>query len=338
MKIIERIFSDFQGEFTSLLYELVNIREFKLSQALEIMKDSGKEVNEDKKTKKISNAAEFLYKGLKEGDLFSNLLKVCPYISFDSTYISFIRFAERTGRIEDVLDFLNKKNIRKKENTNKVIDALMYPCFVLFFAILIFFFLYFYLGKSLNADLLSDFTKGNRSFVFLPILFVVSFLLIFFLLIKNILGTNKIYEAFLSCSFLISAGIDLATAVCVAGIILGADSHEGRFFMDAGEKLGYGFSLRNAFFGDKKKTAQRLLKIKMGDFLYYAEKSDGRVDVFDKISTWINQRDEKRRNGFLKMIEPAFIGFTGIFLLSIFLSISMPFFSGGMNLFEGFYF
>lgn len=314
------------GDFTKALFDLVVIRKFELSQSLEIIKEN---YVEDKKKSNVQKSADYIYQSIKQGNLFSNALKLCPYIHFDKTYISFIRFAERTGRLESVLKFLNQKYIREKECANKLSEAMLYPSFVLIFAIGIFVFLIYFFIPQISEDFIY-----STNFIY-PFVLLILFVVLYSMFVKKSLGNNKIYEAFLACSFLMSAGIELSTAVCTAGVILGADCEEGRFFMDVGERLGYGFSLKNAFYGNNQRIAQKFLKVKINDFIYYAEKSDGKISVFDGITEHIQQMDDKKRAFCLKMAEPFFIIFIGIFVISMLICVLGPLYSVNIeNLFE----
>ena len=68
------------------------------------------------KTNIITLTAVNLYTALYNGSSFSNALKVCPFIEFGKDYISFISFAERSGKLEKTLGFLKEKLERNEQN------------------------------------------------------------------------------------------------------------------------------------------------------------------------------------------------------------------------------
>ena len=64
---------------------------------------------------------------------------------------------------------------------------------------------------------------------------------------------------------------------------------------------------------------------------FYAENSGGENDVFEKIASWINSRDEKRRAICFKLVEPFFISGTGLFLLVFLVNLVLPMMTQSMN-------
>ena len=266
--------------------------------------------------------------------------KICPAVAplrtspdavaidFDLVYISFMRFAERCGRLEKALDFLNKKCVREQQNTVKLVEASLYPAFVIVLAIFAGIFLFSYSSSLLGLE---DFTFERKqdfySSLIMAFLFLIVFCVIAFLVLRRTLGTNKLYEAFLATGFLVKGGESLANAVMNAVNILGYESKEGQLFAKAGENLSYGMSLKNSFelsdyFGSNS------LRCELEEAFFYAENSGGENDVFEKIALWLNSRDEKRRAICFKLIEPFFISGTGIFLLVFLANFVLPFMTG----------
>ena len=111
--------------FTELLEELLCKKSCDLQNALFLMSK-----NKSSKSKAVSLAAQNIYDSLRHGDSFSIALRNCPFISFDVLYISFINFAERCGELEKTIAFLNKKCCREEENHSRVVQASVYPAFV----------------------------------------------------------------------------------------------------------------------------------------------------------------------------------------------------------------
>ena len=138
------------------------------------------------------------------------------------------------------------------------------------------------------------------------------------------LGTNKLYEAFLAAGFLIKGGESLANAVNNAVTILGYDSKEGQLFAKAGKKLSYGVSLKTAF---ELNTLNTSLQQELEEAFFFAENSGDESEVFEKIALWINARDEKIRTICFKLLEPFFICGTGIFLLVFLMNLVLPIFT-----------
>ena len=308
-----------KAKFTAMLTELVCEKKCSLKKALEIICK-----NKSKKNKRISLAAENIIKALLDGFPFSTALKLCPFIEFDKLYVSFIRFAERCGCLEKSLDFLNRKCRREQQNAFKVVEASVYPVFVILLSVAAAVLLTSY---SSSFD---ELTGGNLqlkqdfySTIIIAFSFLIMFCTIAFFVLKRTLGTNKLYEAFLATGFLVKGGESLANAVRNAVNILGYETKEGQLFVKAGEKLFYGMNLRSSF--DVSNTLwNSLLRSELEEAFFYAENSGGENDVFEKIALWLNSRDEKRRAVCFKLVEPFFISGTGIFLLVFLANLVLP--------------
>ena len=298
--------------FTQLLQELVCSKKMDLKGALLLMSRASA-------GDAVARSAKHIYESLLRGETFSNALKTCPYIEFDVVYISFLNFAERGGCLENALQFLQKKCDREYENQNRIIEVCMYPAFVILLAV----------GAGILLSIYSSsFAIEADVDLKLSLCWAFGFLLMFCitvcLVLKQSLGTDKLYEAFLAMGFLIKGGESIANAVTAAAGILGFETREGRLFTLAGEKLSYGLSLREAFVLN---TKNQRLRVQLEEAFFYAENSGGESDVFEKIALWLNTRDEKRRSVCMRLIEPVFISGTGIFLLIFLVNLVLPMFS-----------
>ena len=306
-----------KAKFTQMLAELVCNKKCGLQSALELLSR-----NKNKKSRSVTLAAKNINESLLEGMSFSNALKICPAIDFDLVYISFMRFAERCGCLEKALDFLNKKCVREQQNTVKLVEASLYPAFVIVLAIFAGIFLFSYSSSLLGLE---DFSYERKqdfySSLIMAFLFLIVFCVIAFLVLRRTLGTNKLYEAFLATGFLVKGGESLANAVMNAVNILGYESKEGQLFAKAGEKLSYGISIKNAFSLHAKGIAQ---STEIEKAFFYAENSGGENELFEKIALCLNARDEKRRTICFKLIEPFFLTGTGIFLLVFLMNSVLP--------------
>lgn len=304
-------------KFTQNLWDLIELKKCGLKNALYIMSKNGSQKN-----KIISLSAANLYAALYNGSSFSNALKVCPFIEFGKDYISFISFAERSGKIEKTLGFLKEKLERNEQNLEKIKEASIYPAFVIILAVTAGITLYLYSSSLLSRERDNpQMIQQLYSSLILSFSFLLLFCLIAFAVLKKTLGTNKLYEAFLATGFLVKAGESLANAVSNAVNILGYDTKEGQLFADAGEKLSYGLSVKNAFSLNAKEMGRG---VEIEEAFFYAENSGGENELFDKIALCLNARDEKRRTICFKLIEPFFLTGTGIFLLVFLMNSVLP--------------
>lgn len=296
--------------FTDLLEEFVCRKNCDLPKALNLISKTG-----NQKYKSVKLAGQNLYDSLRQGSTFSSALKTCPFIEFDLLYVSFVSFAERSGFLEQTLIFLKDKCLREEENNSKVIEACLYPAFVIILSVAaaLLFFIY---SKSFTDEIYSS--------LLFSFYFLILFCITAFIILKKILGTNKLYEAFLAAGFLVNGGESLANAVKDAVNILGYESREGQLFAQAGKKLSYGLSLKAAFELD---SWNRSLRSQLEDAFFYAENTGAQKDLFEKIALWLNAKDQKRRAVCLKLLEPFFIAGTGIFLLIFLMNLVLPVFN-----------
>lgn len=312
--------------FTQLLEDLVCNKACDLQSALYLLSK--------RKTKKyavVTQSAQVVYASLRHGNSFSMALKNCTFIKFDEMYISFVAFAERCGKLETTLSFLNNKCCREEENYSMLLQAVVYPVFVVVVSVVAAVGLLIYSNSLWNQETLGlNFSEELFSSFYLSFSFLILFCIISFFLLRRILGTNKLYEAFLATGFLIKGGESLANAVNGAVSILGYDSKEGQLFAQAGKKLSYGVSLKSAF---ELNSWNSSLRQELEEAFFYAENSGGENDVFEKIALWLNAKDEKRRAVCFKLLEPFFICGTGVFLLVFLMNLVLPIFTQNTMIF-----
>lgn len=290
-------------KFTEELVELHVVQGVGLTETLEIM--ARRPVRSTIVQKRTGKTAEFLLAALEKGSLLSNAVKTCPYMNFDDSYVSFISLAEKTGNLKETLLYLKEKYERKTKVKNRMIEASLYPAFVMFFGTGTVIFLSVYM-KLIESD----------SLVKIVCLLMSVFCMIFYGLF-HFLGDSRIYEAFKAMDFLLKSGINISMAVSCAVKIAGAETELGKRLEDAREKLEFGMSLQQSLrLGEQYEEG-----------FYFAEKAGGKNDVFGKLAAWINERDEKRRKVCFSLIEPLFIFITGVFVLVIVMKFFMPFFN-----------
>ena len=117
-----------QKEFTDALYELFVQQNLSLTQSMLI-------ISRKPKRDAVKRAAFLIYSSLEGGCLFSNALKTCSEIKFDDVYISFILLAEKNGDLKSTVSYLRQKLKRKKEERKKLVEASIYPAFVILLSI-----------------------------------------------------------------------------------------------------------------------------------------------------------------------------------------------------------
>lgn len=294
--------------FTDGLYELIVEQKLSLTKALEIMEFERKSV--------LQITCKKIREELLAGNSLSVALQTSTDISFDAVYVSFICFSELTGNFSDTISFLKKRCERKENCSMKLIEAAMYPLFIILLAIGMCIFLGYY-----NHSLLSDVStvnvgleSGKLAGSILLLVFICGW--IFLVLDKN-LKENKLYEAFLAISFLINSGVNVSMAVGAGIIITGPESKYGILFQKAREKLEFGMDVYTAFENFQ-------LNKDLKNAFYYAHMAGHKNDIFEKIAVRMGVSDEKRKRRCLALVEPVFIGVTGMFLMMVLVSYLMP--------------
>lgn len=282
-------------KFTRELCDLYVKQQIGLTESLSI-------IMHKPKLGKIQKTAEFLFQALKEGKNLSNAMQTCPYISFDKTYISFILVAEKTGNLKETIEYLDKKCTREKNNREKLCSTLVYPIFVIC------------LTGFLSYFLITQFGFEKRNVIYFVFICLFIFLLSVFLVINRVFGNCKLYEAFLGTSFLINAGCSISLALDSVIPIVGENSNIGRVFSDAKEKIEYGMDYKSAF----------CFKGYFEEAFYYADNAGNKNDVFKKIADWMGEKDRKRKEICLMLVEPLFITITGAFLLFLVIYLFLP--------------
>ena len=308
--------------FTELLCEMLKDDQLELLEALKII---SQETESGKKTVTAKTAA-FLLEIMSMGWTFSYGLKICEFIRFDKTYISFAGFAEKTGSLKNCMDFLRKKLVRRKENLSQVCGALAYPVFVILLSVLMGGVLVKY-WKQLVQDM-ESYGNNLRACLVLAILVLFMFGVAIGVVINGIFKTNLVQEAFLAVDFLCCSGVNLSDSVETAALIFGPETKEGVFFENIREKLSSGLSISEALDCRYSGWGNKAVWKRIQNEFYYVERMGGKNIAFGKIAAWLENRDVKRKKIFFRMIEPLSILGTGGFILIFLMTLVMPLISG----------
>ena len=256
-----------------------------------------------KASDKLARIADFILDSLKRGNLFSNALKECPLVKFDSVFIAFIRIAEHSGNLGETVSFLKSRYERMDNNRKKIIEASIYPVFVIAAAV----------GAGSGILRYTEARlDGNVIAAFLILLGVCTSVLFF---MWRCLKEDRLLDSLYAVDFLVKSGNSVASAVGFAAHVAGVNSEVGMKFAEAKMKLEYGIPLSEAL----------EFKGYAAEILYFAEKGGTTSDVFGKLAQLQERSFLQRRKICLSLAEPVFISLTGIFLLILVINIFMPF-------------
>jgi len=291
-----------RGEFTQILLDLMKTQKLSLPESLLAMS------NELWGSETVKETARFLYEYLEKGFRFSMALRKCETIYFDDTFILFVSFSEQTGKIVETMEFLAGRSSRRIENINHIVEACIYPVFVIVMAVAGAFVLFFWCGK--NTALLTELEPANNpdylNIFVKAFSFLICFCTGFFYSVKKMLGEDKVYEAFLAADFLARSGVNLAESIGAGIQVAGIDSEYGRRLLDVKTQVENGKNLKEAFVFLGKKLRHKLGYVRTG----------GReCDVFGKVTAALYQESERRRRICISLIEPVFLLGTGTFLV-----------------------
>lgn len=282
-------------KLTNALDELFVKQKLTLYQAFECLKGNAS----------LKKLADYILEALKSGMAFSNALKACPFVTFDSVYIAFIMLAERSGNLCETIAFLKTRCERIEQNKRKLIEVSLYPVFVILIAV----------GACVC---LLNYTKLPLDFELVGALFMLlGFSTMVFYLMWRCLKEDSLLDALYALSFLVKSGHSISAAIGFAVNVAGAKSQVGAMLAEAKMKLEYGMPLSEAL----------VLKGYAADLLYYAEKGGTTSDVFEKLAVFENEKFRQKRSICLSLAEPVFIVLTASFLLILIVHIFMPYMS-----------
>lgn len=299
--------------FTGNLFDLCVSQNCDLKTALELITESD--------LKFLNSVGRHLLSHLEDGCDFSNGLFSCEAICFDSIYIAFMHFLEKSGKVKEVITFLKTREQRREKNFQKLLGASLYPIFVIFltFGGLVFFIFY---GKQILPVSEIDFFTIRKKIVWI-LLGLMIFCFAISILLRKILGEDSLYEAFVAMNFLVQSGVGINTALDYGRLIVGPESKTGKHFESVKQKLEYGVGVKTAFLAVKNKRINKALK--------FAQKNGEEAFLFEKICNWMEVCNEKKHDLIMSMVEPMFIATTGVFLLLIMVSIVLPIMSNASS-------
>ena len=295
--------------FLKVLHHLYAEQGIELTECLEIMGKSRK--------KRVGRAAQYVEGELRRGNAFSNALKTCPYVTFDSLTVTFVDFSQRTGNLSETLGFLKERCERKEKAAAKIFEASLYPIFVILLSLFVSGLMIFYADSALESNLKKAELLHT---LFMDLIFLFAFCGLMFWFLKSNLCDSPLYEAFLSVGFLIKYGVNTSIAVGLGANILGLESRAGRIFLQARQRMEGGIELIKAFSTEKKVLMDKEIQ----EAFYYAQKSGGKNDVFERIARLLGKKIERKSALLLSLVEPAFVGGTGIFLIILMANFLMP--------------
>lgn len=300
--------------FTELLLALLK-GNTSLVDALHILAREGME-------KPIRNSAVALLAAMKKGRGFSESIRLLQdrKVFFSPLYITLIAAAEMTGTIDSVLERIAGDLRRKQQATENAFNILIYPSVIIIIAItgtilLIFKGMpLFIAGGFLSGEILANAANGiiNAGLVLLlggAVLFTAYFR-VFYL-------DSPEFRIFYMLDFLLRSNIPLldALAQCLTGM---NDRRYGNALVLIKKNIVSGVPFSRAF-----STLPGLSPYVTG-WLSVADMHGNIGEICGSIKDFYAQKDARKREVFMRLIEPAVIVLTGSYLLILILTVILP--------------
>lgn len=288
-----RIFYEFVLIFSELLSSNIQIPE-----ALEI-------ITRSKKTpKEVKKSALYILQEMGRGEVFSSAVSNNPYFSVPSKYTALFYTAQKTGSINNSLNFVVANEKMKRVTCESIMRSAVYPCLILFISIFGSIVLYNFKSSFALSDQ-NSFTDG-----FLLSLLFISVCIVFFIFSSwAVFKESDSYIFLLTFSFFLGAGFDTFTSLLSSSMQFESGSKTRFKIMQCADLLSGGVKFSEA--------AEILNFLDEGclmrtEYLYDTGNTES---VIKNELIREGKRREKRHTMFVALCEPAMIICTGIYLL-----------------------
>jgi len=280
--------------------------------------------------KPVKDAAIALLMVMKKGHRFSESLRLVPAenVFFNPLYITLIATAELTGTIDGVLERIVGDMRRKRKAVENAINILIYPSIIIIIAVTGTLLLIakgmplFVSAGLLSGDILKSAVGGVTT---AGIVLLLGGTAIFFIYFKIFYFDSPEFSIFYMLDFLLQSNVSLLDAItqCIAGM---NGTKYGNVLISIKKDVASGISFSRAF-----NLLPRLSPYVAG-WLSVADMHGNISEICGNIKEFYAQKDARRREIFTRLIEPAVIVLTGIYLLIIILTVILPVltFAGGI--------
>lgn len=279
-------------------------------------------ISEKQSAKKLSLAAKEILDLVENGTVFSNALRYCEMIKFDSVTISFAAVAEETGKISETAEFLRKRLEEKKETATRLINALLYPIFVISitFAGGIIFALF---ANQIASSVYAGSAAGSENFQIVAaaglvraVLFLVAICIFCIFLFYKLCVFEKEFDVFSALNFLTKANVRLSFALESALVISKIDSSLGRKIALVKSRIDSGM-LPSLSFAD-------VFNSEVTQLMFTACHTGKENEMFSYATGYIKRRNDLYWKRIMSLAEPFFVISASICFLLIASSTLLP--------------
>jgi type II secretory pathway component PulF len=270
----------------------------------------------------VKDCAASLLSIMKKGKTLSesfHLIESCK-VSFDSLYLSLITAAEATGNIDEVLEHIVYDLQRKQRAKENVQNIIIYPILVISIAIagtviiIAKGFPLFVERDLLSPNVLSDATAG---IVMAGIVLLTGGSFLFIIYYRIFYHDSPEYTIFYILDFMLRSNFTLPQTLsyCIMSM---KNTKYGKSLVMVKKDIASGVPFSVAF------ERIRCFTSYVSGWLSVADANGNIIEICGNIKAYYEQKDTKRRTVAAKLIEPAIIVLTGVYILIIMLTVVLP--------------
>ena len=299
--------------FTELLLTLLKGKT-SLADSLRILAGDGME-------RQIRNSAVSLLATMKKGKGLSESLRIVQgKVFFEPLYLTLIAAAELTGNIKDVLERIAGDLRRRQLAKENVINILIYPSIIVLIAIagtiaiIVKGMPLFISGGLISVGVLSDAKAGIGIAGMVLLLGGSTLFTIYFRIFNN--DSNE-FRIFYLLDFLLQSNVTLIEALsyCITSM---ARTKYGKALVSIKKDITSGVPFSEAF------ARISYFPPYVTGWLSVAGTNGETSEICGNIKNYYSRRDCRNREIAAKLIEPAVIVLTGIYVLIIMLTVILP--------------
>lgn len=282
----------------------------------------------------VKRASNEIFSKLEEGKSFSSAITECVAITFPDYYRAFVLIAEETGNIAQTMKWLEKTILVKRKIKEQASVAVAYPILIIFLTAFCGFGVAMFLprlipslsaenSETLRADVLKSCIEGATFLVFVATLIIFA--------IRKIMNQSPELRLMTSLSFLTESSVPLESALSCAVSSSPVDMPLNRAIIEIKKSLSGGEEPSSAFYKNLSDEGFVLAAKIVSMYLSLSE-AGGFSSAFSKTAKFLSDREEKRRNIFLSMMQPLMISVAAVFVMIVLKNLIVPMmfgFSGG---------
>ena len=272
--------------------------------------------------KPIRNYTASLLAIMKKGKNLSDSLNLINNgkVYFEPLYLSLITAAELTGTIIKILERIVHDLQRKQKEKENVKRILIYPSIIITIAIIgtviiITIGLPLFIQEGLlRSDIINDAIMG---IVMAGIVLLAGGTLLFFFYYRVFYNDSPEYSIFYILDFMLSSNISLLQALsyCILSI---KNKKFGKALILIKKDIIAGISFSTAV------SKVRYFPSYITGWLSVSDISGNITEACENIKNYYEQKDKNRRAVAARLMEPAVIVFTGLYILIIMMTVVLP--------------